>query len=177
MKSRTTNNLKLKSFLFFAGIALTCTLPGCASYHLGNQFLYRGDIRTVHVVPFESDSFRRFLGQQLTETVIKEIEQQTPLTISEPQISDSFIRGRIVRVTKQPIGENRFDEARTLKAHWTVEIDWVDRIGTPLMQRQTISINESDDFIPESGQSLTTANQDLMQRIARQIVSQMQSPW
>lgn len=161
--------------LLLAWLAINST--GCAGYHLGNQFLYRGDIRSVHVVMFESDSNRRYLGQRITEAVIKELEQKTPLTITEPQITDSFIRGRIIQDTKRVVGENRFDEPRSLDVNWVVEVDWVDRAGTPLMERQTIRISEDAVFIPEGGQSISTAQQAIIERTARQVVSQMQTPW
>ena len=155
----------------------TCSWVGCAGYHLGNQYLYRSDIRTVHVAMFESDSYRRFLGQRTTEAVIKEVELSTPLTITNPQIADSFIRGRILQDRKSVVGENRLDEPRSLGVEWVVEIDWVDRAGTPLMLRQTVRITEDVVFIPEGGQSLTTAQQKIIERVARQTVSQMQTPW
>jgi hypothetical protein len=164
----------------FAAVAILVLVSGssgCAGYHLGNQFLFRGDIRTVHVSMFESESDRRFLGQRLTEAVIKEVESRTPLTLTDPQITDSFIRGRIVRDTKRVVGENRFDEPRSLAVGWMVEIDWVDRAGTPLMQRQTIRLTEDSVFIPEGGQSMSTAQQDNINRIAKQVVSQMENPW
>ena len=126
---------------------------------------------------FESDSYRRFIGQRTTEAVIKEVELTTPLTITNPQIADSFIRGRIIRESKSVVGENRFDDPRSLRAGWVVEIDWVDRAGTPLMQRQTVRISEDSVFIPEGGQSLSTAQQEIIERVARQTVSQMQNPW
>ena len=157
-------------------LTLSCSI-GCAGYHLGNQYLYRSDIRTVHVAMFESDSYRRFLGQRTTEAVIKEVELTTPLTITNPQIADSFIRGRIIRESKSVVGENRFDDARSLRSGWVVEVDWVDRAGTPLMQRQTVLITEAAEFVPEGGQSLTTAQQEIIERVARQTVSQMQNPW
>ncbi|MEL7496348.1 MAG: LPS assembly lipoprotein LptE [Planctomycetota bacterium] len=172
------SRLVLKHVPLVLLLAMIVTVNGgCAGYHLGNQFIYRGDIRTVHVVMFESDSDRRFLGQRITEAVIKELEQKTPLTITDPQITDSYIRGRILRDTKQVVGENRFDEPRSIGVGWVVEVDWVDRVGTPLMQRQTVRISEDDVFIPEGGQSMVTAQQSLIERVARQIVSQMQSPW
>lgn len=161
--------------LLLASIALAQV--GCRGYHLGNQFLYRSDIRTVHVASFESDSYRRFLGQRLTEAVVKEIELKTPLTITDPQISDSFIRGRILRDTKSVVGENRFDEPRSLSVGWVVEVEWVDRAGTPLMQRQSLRLTEDEVFIPEGGQSLATAQQQVIERVARHVVSQMQMPW
>lgn len=150
---------------------------GCARYHLGNQFLYNSSIRSVSVIMFESDSNRRFLGQRLTEAVVKEIELSTPLTITDAQIADSFIRGRLVRDDKRVAGENINDEPRTLNVAWVVEVDWVDRAGVPLFQRQKIRIRRDADFVPEGGQSISTAQQRIIDQIARDVVSQMQSPW
>lgn len=171
-------NYQLKIVAMATLASAICVMSvGCAGYHLGNQYLYRSDIRTVHVAMFESDSNRRFLGQRVTEAVIKEVESSTPLTITDPQIADSFIRGRIIRDRKQVVGENRNDEPRSLGVAWTVEVDWVDRAGTPLMQRQTVLVTEDAVFIPEGGQSMTTAQQEIIERFARQVVSQMQTPW
>lgn len=164
---------------WLAGMILVCVLQsgGCAGYHLGNQFLYRSDIRTVHVMMFESDSYRRFVGQRLTEAVIKEIEVNTPLTITDPQIADSFVRGRLVRDSKTVVGENVYDEPRTLLVGWLVEVDWVDRAGVPLMERQLVRIREDAAFVPEGGQSMATTQQKIIELIARDVVSQMQSGW
>ena len=51
-------------------------LGGCAGYQIGNQSLYPQEIRTVYVPMFQSISFRRNLGERLTEAVVKEIEKQ-----------------------------------------------------------------------------------------------------
>lgn len=126
---------------------------------------------------FESDSDRRFLGQRLTEAVVKEVELNTPLTITDPQIADSFVRGRLIRDAKRIAGENVNDEPRTIQVAWVVEVDWVDRAGVPLMQRQKIRISRDADFVPEGGQSISTAQQRVIEHVARDVVSQMQLPW
>ena len=150
---------------------------GCRGYNLGNQQLFRPDIRSVHVPIFESDSFRQTVGQQLTEATIKEIELSTPLTISDPALANSFLQGRIVRERKRVNGENISDDPRSLQVEYRVEVTWVDRAGTPLMQRQSVRIDNDVDFIPEGGQSITTAQYELFRRIARQIVGQMETRW
>ncbi|MEZ6093305.1 MAG: LPS assembly lipoprotein LptE [Pirellulaceae bacterium] len=150
---------------------------GCRGYHLGNQYSFRNDIRSVHVGIVESDSYRYFLGQQLTEAVTKEIELHTPYVITEPALADSFLQARILKDSKRVIGENRFDEPRSLEYGWQIEVTWVDRAGVPLMERQVVRIDEDVTFIPEAGQSLSTAQLQLITRLARQIVGQMESPW
>ena len=161
-------------------VALAAVLigsSGCAGYHLGNQFLYNSSIRSVSVILFESDSDRRFLGQRLTEAVVKEVELSTPLTITDPQIADSFIRGRLIRDVKRVAGEHVFDEPRTIQVAWVVEVDWVDRPGVSLLQSESIRISRYDDFVPEGGQSISTAQQRIIEQVARDVVSQMQVPW
>jgi hypothetical protein len=48
---------------------LLLVIAGCAPlnmYQFGTRSLYPADIQTVYVPIFESDSFRRFLGEQLS---------------------------------------------------------------------------------------------------------------
>ena len=113
--------------LSILGCGAMVFLCGCRSYNLGNQYLYRSDIRTVHVAMFESESFRLFLGQRLTESVVKQIELNTPYTISAPHIADSFVQGRLVRERKRPLSEDQYDDPNVLEIEYRVEVSWVDR--------------------------------------------------
>ena len=160
-----------------AVLVLLPSMSGCAGYQTGNQMLFRSDIRTIHVPVFESESYRRFLGQQLTEAVIKQIENDTPFVIANPGFADSVLTGRLVRDRKRSRTLDRFGEPRVLETDWYVEVNWVDRSGNPLMSRQQLQISDSEFFIPEGGQSLSTAQQNLVKKIAQQIVGQMETPW
>jgi hypothetical protein len=176
------NNVLPKRCLSIAFVALalslfSISLTGCRGYHLGNQYLFRSDIRTVHVAMFDSNSDRRFLGQRLTEAVTKQVISSTPLTITERALADSFITGRLVQESKNVTGETVTDEARSLALAQRVEVTWVDRAGTPLMQRQSIEINYDSELIPEGGQSRATTEQEIIDRIAREVVGQMEMPW
>ena len=64
-----------------------------------------------------------------------------------------------------------------MKVDWRVEVDWVDRAGVPLMQLQSIIISRDAEFIPEAGQSMATAQQRIIEQAARDLISQMQTPW
>ena len=44
-------------------------LAGCAGYQVGTDSLYAPDVATVYVPMIESDSYRRDLGERLTEAV------------------------------------------------------------------------------------------------------------
>ena len=150
---------------------------GCQAYQLGAQSMYRYDIQTVHVAMFESDSYRRFLGQRLTEAVSRQVQQETPYQLASVGSADSFLRGKIVSETKRVRGEDRFDDPRAIEVGFLVEVTWTDRSGVPLMSRQVLRINRDVELVPEGGQSMTTAQQELINHLARQIVDQMEMPW
>ncbi|HKD37640.1 MAG TPA: hypothetical protein VKB78_12600, partial [Pirellulales bacterium] len=52
-------------FILSSAFFISVSFFGCAGYHVGNASLFPADIHTVFVPMFESDSFRRDLGEQL----------------------------------------------------------------------------------------------------------------
>ena len=158
-------------------VMLAAIVVGCAGYQVGNQTLFRSDVRTVHVPVFESNSFRRFLGERLTEAVVKEIEQRSPYKITTSDKADTILQGRIAYERKRVLSYTINADPRNLEYEMIVDVTWTDRQGRAMTQRPTIRVTYDTTFIPESGQSLTTAQQELIERIAQQIVSQMETPW
>jgi hypothetical protein len=173
-----------RSGLFAALLLFTLAPAGCASYRLGNRSLYRCDVRTVHVPMVQSDSYRRNLGERLTEAIVKEIELKTPYKVVDAATADSVLSVRIVSDSKRVLSENRFDEPRDLESDFFVQMSWSDRRGDLIAGGGSIpfspllmNISQSANFVPEGGQSMTTAQQEAIQRLAEQIVSQMEAPW
>jgi riboflavin biosynthesis pyrimidine reductase len=157
---------------------------GCAAYRFGHQSMYRPDIRTVHVPVFHSESLRRNLGERVTEAVIREIEQRTPYKVVISPNADSTLTGRITRESKRVIANNRFDDARDIATELTVEVTWTNRRGELLMQsgvmplpQLEVEVFAQSQFLPEAGQSLVTAQQVAIERLAREIVNQMEIWW
>jgi len=159
-------------------------LAGCAQYRLGYDQLYTPTIRTVYVPVFESDSYRRNLGERLTEAVIKEIERRTPYKIVSSPMADSVLSGRIVTETKRVLVESPLDEPRVLEINLQVRVTWSDRQGGILQPELAIPVNDDSLLVGratplqvEVGQSIATGHQTTIQRLAQQIVSMMESPW
>lgn len=157
---------------------------GCASYQLGNAGLYRQDIYSVNVPVFESESLRRFVGERLTEAVVKEIELKTPYKVTQGINADSVLYGRILEDNKFIITENANDELRDIEVELLAEFTWRDRNGQILTGPQVIRLPEAlqevgqvVNFVPEGGQSMATAQLDATQRMAEQIVASMERPW
>ncbi len=165
-------------------IASVCLGAGCAGYQIGPQGLYAPHIRTVYVPVFESDSFRRHLGERLTEAVMKQIEMQTPYKVVGTPDADSTLLGRIVTDTKHLVVENRWDEPRQLDYRLQVEVRWVDHRGTLLGETkttlpadETFLLTGSAILAAELGHSVAVSQQKAIERLARQIVGMMEAPW
>ena len=164
-------------FSYVLVLSLLVTLTGCKAYQFGASTMYRFDIQTVHVAIFESNSYRRFLGQRLTEAVVKQVELSTPFKVTSASRAQSILTGRIIRERKRVLSETVYDDPRTLEYVMRLEVTWTDRGGVPLMERQVLDLEEDVVFIPEGGQSLMTAQQRLMDQLAAQIVGYMEIPW
>ena len=175
----------LLSKLAVAG-SLLVLLPfcGCAGYQIGNQSLYPSEIHTVYVPVFKSNSFRRNLGERLTEAVIKEIENKTPYKVVNDPNADSTLTGAIVQEGKTVLIPDLSGDAREVEAAINVQVSWVDRKGRMLREDKTIplpaeiaDVSGTGDIVAEVGQSVATAQQEAICRVAQQIVGLMEKPW
>ena len=162
-------------------LALSCA--ACSAYRVGSHTLYRPDIETIHVPIFDSVSFRRGLGEQLTEAVVKAIQLRTPYRVECAADADSILSGRLVSEGKRVLAEDINDVPRSIGTNMMVEIRWESRNGdllrdsTTLPLPPTLLINQTASLVPEGGQSIATAHQRAISQLAEQIVSQLEYPW
>lgn len=157
---------------------------GCAAYRFGNETLYAPDVTTVYVPMIESDSFRRDLGERLTEAVIKEIELKTPYKVVGTPDADSILSARLMGERKLLEFENQNDDPRSLEYALTAQVTWLNRRRQPLapvnsipLPADFIPITQTATMLPEPGQSDASAQQQAIQRLAEQIVATMEEPW
>jgi hypothetical protein len=171
--------------LALLAIALAPVLSGCAGWRFGPDTLYRPDIRTVYVPPVENASFRRNLGERLTEALVREIEQNSTYKVVADPNADSTLRCAIITESKTVISETRNDDPRDLDVNFFVQVTWTDRRGDLInglpsnvpLPPIVVNVSQSANFVPEGGQSLSTAQQEVFERLAQQIVGMMETPW
>ncbi len=139
---------------------------------------------TVFVPVFESESYRRGLGERLTEAVIKEIELKTPYKVVGSPDADSILSARLLEDRRHTLVESPFDDPRVSETDLRAEVTWVNRRRQPIAPTQTIvippeliDVAQTSALIPEVGQSVATAQQQAIERLAQQIVSTMEAPW
>lgn len=189
-KRNAAASLSRRAFVGYAAGLSTAVLGGalsvvgCAPYRLGTESLYSCKIQTVYVPMFESNSYRRGLGERLTEAVQKEIERRTPYKVVSSPDADSILTGKILTEAKGVTVEAPTDEARELTYYFTISVQWIDKGGAVVQDMPTIPVPEAlsqlvgtSTFYPEVGQSISTSQQDSINRLARQIVGMMEAPW
>lgn len=166
----------------FVMLALVTT--GCAAYRVGNGTLYAPDVQTVYVPMIESDSFRRDLGERLTEAVVKEIELKTPYKVVGTPDADSVLAARLVSDTKRVVIENQNDDPRGIELNMFAEVTWYNRRRQPLrdpnmiaLSPDMVAVGQTAQLLPEVGQSVAGQQQQAIQRLAEQIVATMEVPW
>ncbi|HEY4232393.1 MAG TPA: LPS assembly lipoprotein LptE [Lacipirellulaceae bacterium] len=160
------------------------TTVGCAAYHVGTQSLYAPDVTTVYVPMIESGSYRRDLGERLTEAVAKEIELKTPYKVVGTPAADSILQIRLIGDTRKTLAQNAFDDPRVSESDLFSEVSWVNRRREPIVTtrlvaipQELVTIESSANLIPEVGQSVATSQQKAIQRMAQEIVATMEAPW
>jgi hypothetical protein len=165
-------------------LAVAAAVCGCAGYQIGNQSLYPCHIQTVYVPIFESNSFRRNLGERLTEAVIKEIELKTPYKVVGTPTADSVLSGRIVTDSKRMITPSPNGDPRQMEVGMMVRVKWIDRSGKVLrddvpvpLDDPTVNVQANAKVVAEVGQSIASGQLQAIQRAAEQIVALMEAPW
>ncbi|HMO84807.1 MAG TPA: LPS assembly lipoprotein LptE [Lacipirellulaceae bacterium] len=187
MVPRSAANPRPASRRWLAGLLASACLfgsGGCANYRIGNGTLYAPDVHTVYVPMIESDSFRRDLGERLTEAVIKEIELKTPFkVVGSPDAADSILAARLVQDTKRVIVENQNDDPRAIEMAVFAQVNWYNARRQPLGAVANIPlppelrIGQTAPMLAEAGQSVALQQQQAIVRLAEQIVATMEEPW
>ena len=166
------------------GVNAAVLLSGCAAYQLGNGSLYNPNFRTIYIPIVRNDTFRPMVGVQLTEALVKAVELHSPYKVIGDPSADSTLTCRVISESKQVITENRTDDPRAIDAILNIELTWLDRRGNLLMENRFVPpgqfaflFTQSSHFVPEGGQSISTALQRDIERLAETIVQQMETRW
>lgn len=161
--------------------ALALAGSGCG-YTIGNAF--QGNVRSVYVPIATTEDFRRGYEFQLTEAVLNQIKSRTPFRIASSDAADTKLTMKLKPMRKTVLGTTADNDPRSLQVQFAVDVVWEDlRTGRILAQRQVSLEPEvshlfaTADFAPEVGQSLATATQEALNKMARQIVDSMEAAW
>lgn len=163
---------------------------------------YDPRIQRIYVPIFENLTFRRGIEFDLTRAVIREIEAKTPYKVTDNRDqADAELLGRVIGRRKTILNFNQLNEVREAEVFLVVDLAFMDlrpghcgkslliserkqeEPGLPLPLDNKILdpklyprvvVQPAGTFIPELGGSLTTAEQQLIDRLAVQIISMME---
>lgn len=162
-------------------MCLAFVASGCG-YMMGSPNATK--IRSIHVPVFTSDSYRRGIEYQLTEAVQDEIKRRTHFRLQDRQVADTILKGHIVEIRKNVLGETQYDDVRSAQLSLQIVVSWEDSRTGRMLGQQRIPIGPDmqhlevmADFSPESGQSLATATQTVVDRASTRIVDMLELPW
>jgi len=161
-----------------------CILAGCqgCGYNVGAPF--NPEVRTISVNIAQSDSNRRWLEYQLTEAVQRQIQQRSHFRLAKEGYADTRLDLHIVDLRKSVLGQTRNSDPRELQMNLQVDAVWQDVRSGEILRQQNIEIPSGvtrlaaqAEFAPEVGQSLATADREVINRLARNIVDMLEMPW
>lgn len=162
-------------------LPIACVSVGCG-YTFGPSTVQ--GVRTIHVPVVESQSFRRNIDFLLTEAIQSEIKNRSGYQLTDAGVADTVLKVTIVDARKNPLSETRFDDVRELQLLLGAEVSWIDRRSGRILQQRVFPIGQQltqhssqVSFAPEVGQSLATAQQEAVTRLADQIVDLTEMPW
>lgn len=181
----TSHRRQLASPTGWWRLSLLLLMPaGCANYQAGSGSLYAPDVHTVYVPMIESQSFRRDLGERLTEAIAKEIELKTPFKVVGDPSADSVLTVRLHNDVRRVVAEDGLDQARLMDNLLYADVSWINRRRLPIVPAQSmplpgglIDVQQSTPLMPAAGQTVASQQQLAIQRLAEQIVGLMEERW
>ena len=180
----TTSRIRIPFWVLSIIAVFAFAGQGCARYQFGTQGLYNPNVRTIYIPVVRNDTWRHEIGLQLTEALQKAIELRTNYKVVANPSADSTLTCRLTTQTKRTVTEAVTDEPRAIETLLTMQVTWTDRRGNLLMENRFVPQGElafhfvqGNDFVPEGGQSMATAQLRAVEGLANQIVNQMEVRW
>ncbi len=138
------------------------------------------NVRTVCVPVFDNQTFFKGIEYDLTDAVIKEIQRSTPMVVVQNSDSAQTTLTGVIRSAEL---HNLTTSAKTalvqeMSEQVSVDFQWRDsRGGQNLASIKDLRALES--FVPQRGvgERIDVAQQQVVQELARKIVSQMRTEW
>jgi hypothetical protein len=151
-------------------------LGGCLGYHIGPvKPYYLRDVHTIAIPTFKNHTLVPRIDVLVTDTVIKQLQQDGTYQITSGEKADATLTGEITRITRAPARSVRGNVLATTEfSLWlVVKYSLTGRDGTQLVPpNDVIGITTffvSSDVTSDERQALPLATEDLAGRLVTQI--------
>lgn len=165
-----------------APILLILLLGGCGM-HSGDgggwhwSSTYRQDIHSVAVPIFTTRDYHRGVEFQLTDALVKKIEEFTPYKVEPRERADTLLEGEIVSIQTttlqlDPYTATPQEEQYSIIVNFT----WKDlHTGKVLMTRQ--NFQQTTSYFPTLGEGQWVGSENTVDRLSLGIVHEMEGAW
>lgn len=161
--------------------ALVCLLlGGCAGYHIGPvQPYYLRQVHSIAVPTFKNNTLIPRISALITDSVIKQFQQDGTYRIARKDDADAVLVGEIDHVDRAPLRSVRGNVLATVEFNLVMRVHYSlqDRNGkaltSPLTAYGTTSFFVGDDITSDERQAIPIAAEEM----AVHLVSQLSEGW
>lgn len=165
---------------FTAAFVVSLGLSGCLGYHIGPvKPNYLAAVHTIAVPTFKNNTIVPRIEALVTDTVIKQLQQDGTFKITTRQNADATLEGEIVRVTRSPARSVRGNVLATAEFNLSIHLKYKlvgrggEQIGPGGDVGGATSFFVSTDVTTDERQALPLATEEL----ATRLVSQLSEGW
>ena len=142
-----------------------------------SRSLFDENIKSVQVNIFSTKEFRRGLEFELAEALVKRIEADTPYKVLKGAEADTVLDGQIKAVRQSVLADLYASDLPAEKhQQLVVSFVWKDR-RTGRILAEGGDVRVAAEYNPPVGETFFTGEQELMDKMARKIVSMMRQDW
>jgi len=157
--------------------ALACLgLSGCLGYHIGPaKPYYLRDVHTIAIPTFTNKTLIPRVEVLVTDTVIKQFQQDGTFRIGNGDSADATLEGEIIRISRSPARSVRGNVLATSEFNLAMRVKYklVGSDGKPLGPSGevvgTTSFFVGTDVTTDERQALPLATEELANRLVTQL--------
>jgi len=164
-----------------AGVLISLCLAGCLGYTLGPvKPNYLSQVQTIAVPTFKNDTLVPRIEVLVTDTVIKQFQQDGTFKIGNEGNADAVLKGEISRISRSPARSEPGNVLSTLEFNLVMRVKYhlVGRDGKNLgppgeAQGTTSFFRAPNEVVTEERQALPLAAEE----VANHLVTQLSEGW
>lgn len=159
----------------------TILLTGCVGlYSFTGGSFPPAHVRTIAVVPFENETTRFELTQEVHQQLLRELPRALGLQQAGQDQADAVVRGTIRRYSLQaPLFRQNQEQARadviTRQVQLTVSVEIVDRVENVILWEDS-NLSVQGEYL-EASETEETGKAEAIERLVQRIVDGAQSTW
>lgn len=165
----------------FGAALVFLSLSGCAGYHVGPvQPYYLRSVHSIAVPTFDNKTLVPRIAVLVTDTVIKQFQQDGTYRIKNEDQADAILKGEITRINRTPVRSVRGNVLATEEFNLTLRVRFslVERstgqvLTPPAEVSGTTSFFVGADLTSDQRQAFPLAAEEL----ATTIVSRLSEGW